>query len=93
MVMVDRGVGTPGRRVFTQLSGSKEYIRLFRDGSELHSSVAYSRIHSVLRTVPALPDRLSLKADPPASVNLIYDSEILVCNQNFPCYLTLIDRI
>ena len=40
-----------------------------------------------------VPDRLSLKADPPASVNLIHDSEILICNQNFPCYLTLIDRI
>ena len=30
---------------------------------------------------------------PEAPVNLIYDSEILICNQNFPCYLTLIDRI
>ena len=29
----------------------------------------------------------------PASVNLIYDSEILICNQNFPCYLTRIGRI
>ena len=28
---------------------------------------------------------------PEAPVNLIYDSEILICNQNFPCYLTLID--
>ena len=27
----------------------------------------------------------------PASVNLIYDSEILICNQYFPGYLTLID--
>ena len=28
-----------------------------------------SRVHSVLRTVPALPDRLSLKVNPSASVN------------------------
>ena len=69
---------------------SKEYIRLCRDGQKLHKSKDDSRVHSVLQTVPALPDRLSLKADPPASVNLIYDSEILICNQNFPCYLTLI---
>ena len=38
-----------------------------------------------------LPDRLSLKADLPSPVNLVYDSEILICNQNFPCYLILID--
>lgn len=38
-----------------------------------------------------LPNRLSLRADPPSPVNLIYGSEILICNQNFPCYLILID--
>ena len=40
-----------------------------------------------------LPNRLSLRADPPASVNLIYDSEILICNHISSCYFILIDRI
>ena len=40
-----------------------------------------------------LPNRLSLRADPPASVNLIYDSEILICNHIYSCYFILIDRI
>ena len=44
-------------------------------------------------TLPTLPDRLSSKADSPASVNLIYDSEFLICNQKFPCYLTPIGRM
>ena len=28
----------------------------------------------------------------PASGSLIYDAETMICNQNFPCYLSLIDR-
>ena len=28
----------------------------------------------------------------PAPISLIYDAETMICNQNFPCYLTLMDH-
>ena len=49
-----------------------------------------SRLHYLSQTLPVLTDRLLLNADPPASVNLIYGSEILIAIRIFHAILLLL---